>query len=129
MPELLKLIPELLKAIPVSRLFTASRYRRFFEESADMFVIASLDGVFIDVNKAFCQALGYDKAFLTSVRFLKLVHPDDVEKTIDAMDELREGADVIGFQNRYRTAHGKYVLLEWRARSNGKIYAAARIVE
>lgn len=121
--------PDLLRAIPFGRLFTCGRYRHFFDNGVDMFCIANLEGEFTDVNKAFCDALGYDRDFLEGVRFMKLVHPEDVHKTIEAMEALRQGADVIGFTNRYRTASGKYVLLEWKARANGKIFAAARVVE
>ena len=124
-----RFLPDLLRVIPFGRLFTCGRYRHFFDNGVDMFCIANLEGEFTNVNKAFCDALGYDRDFLEGVRFMKLVHPEDVHKTIEAMEALRQGADVIGFTNRYRTASGRYVVLEWKARANGKIFAAARVVE
>ena len=126
-----RILPDILRAIPFGRLFTCGRYRHFFDHGVDMFCIANLEGEFVDVNRAFCAALGMDREELVGLRFMKLVHPDDVHKTIEAMEALRQGADVIGFTNRYRVGSptsAVFVGLEWKARANGKIFATARVV-
>jgi len=56
------------------------------------------------------------------------VHPDDIDRTMDAYNEQRKGGKAIGFINRYRRKDGQYVTLEWYASepdNNGIIYAIA----
>ena len=56
-------------------------------------------------------ALGYPAGQLMETRFVSLIHPDDLKKTMDAADELRRGAVYFGLENRYRHADGSW---RWR---------------
>ncbi len=104
---------------------------RFFELSSDLYCTAGLDGYFRRVNSNFTDVLGYDEQDLLARPFMQLVHPDDHRKTGEAMQELIAGNPITRFQNRYRTADGKWITLEWTAKSipeENIIFAVAKPV-
>ncbi|MEZ6121910.1 MAG: protein kinase [Planctomycetaceae bacterium] len=108
-----------------------SDMNRFFELSLDLFCIADFEGYFRRINGNFHRILGHSEADLMSRPFLEFVHSEDQQETIDCMSVLREGQPVVRFQNRYRTATGDYLRLEWTAKaieSEGLIFAVARDV-
>jgi len=60
---------------------------------------------------------------------LDFVHPEDVEQTVRQMSVMKEGQPVVRFSNRYKTANGRYVTLEWMAKADAQenvIFAVAR---
>lgn len=100
---------------------------RFFSVTLDMLCIAGLDGRFRRLNAAWERTLGYSCEELTSTHFMEFVHPDDIPRTLEAMDSLVSRRELINFTNRFRHKDGVYRWLEWRsAVSGGLIYAAAR---
>jgi PAS domain S-box-containing protein len=104
---------------------------RLFSLSLDLLCIAGLDGFFRHVNPAFSRALGYSTEDLLSRSFLELVHPDDRESTLRALDQLAAGNDVVDFENRYQAADGGWHWLAWRSTSvpeEGLAFAVARDV-
>ena len=99
----------------------------FFDLSPDLCCIATAEGYFLKVNKAWENALGYTSKELISRPYLDFVHPDDFEKTREAMDKLTSGEDLTNFVNRYVCKDGTYRWLEWSASPTGdRFYAAAR---
>jgi two-component system NtrC family sensor kinase len=70
-----------------------SELERFFDLGLDLLVILGFDGYFTQVNPA-------------AEPFPEFLHPDDVQRTIDAFADVKSGNDVIGFENRYRCADG-----------------------
>jgi PAS domain S-box-containing protein len=99
----------------------------FFNIALDLLAIANLDGYFVRLNPSWEQVLGYRVEDLEGHRFLDLVHPEDLDATLQAMATLGAGGQILNFVNRYRTAHGDYRFIEWRCRLHGHlIYAAAR---
>lgn len=61
--------------------------------------------------------------------FLEFVHPDDRERTREALSVLAEGQEVRGFRNRYRMKDGGFRWLEWVTRPVGdEVLAVARDV-
>lgn len=88
-------------------------YKRFFDGANVGFCMVSLEGEFLRVNETFCALVGYDRKELIGHKFMKLVMLEDRQKTMQAMSELREGAEVCGFRNRYERKDGKVVALVW----------------
>jgi len=103
---------------------------RFFSLALDMLCIAKLDGELKRVNPAWEQVLGYKAEELVGRNAMEFIHPDDVEKSIEASNDLNAGRDNINFVNRYRCKDGSYRYIEWRSApfENRLIYAAARDV-
>ncbi len=99
----------------------------FFEVNPDLLCIANTEGFFLKTNRAWEEVLGYDFRTLEGRKFLDLVHPEDMEKTLRAMSLLESQEKVLNFVNRYRCKDGSYRFIEWRSSPKGKlIYAAAR---
>ncbi|TWT52112.1 protein kinase domain-containing protein [Allorhodopirellula solitaria] len=108
-----------------------SDMNRFFELSPDMFCIADRNGFFVRVNDNFSRVLGYSTAELLSKPFVSFVHEEDADSTIAQVEALNQGRPVIRFRNRYRTSQGKWVTLEWTAKSienEQLVFAVARDV-
>lgn len=104
---------------------------RFFDLSMDLFCIANTNGYFYRLNANFERALGYTAAELTSCHFIDFVHAEDRAKTQVEIEKLARGEPAIQFVNRYRHKDGRYISLEWMARSvpeEAAVYAVARDV-
>ena len=99
----------------------------YFNTALDMFCIADTDGRFIRLNRQWEETLGYPLEELEGCRFLDLVHPDDLERTLEAIARLSAQEQVLSFVNRYRCSDGGFRWIEWRSLPKGTIiHAAAR---
>jgi len=59
--------------------------------------------------------------------FFDFVHPDDLDRTREAVSTLASQQKVASFENRYRCKDGTYRWLEWTSAPAGNlIYSAAR---
>jgi PAS domain S-box-containing protein len=47
---------------------------------------------FLQFNDRFCEIVGYPRRRLESTRWMELVHPDDVEANLEALDRVMRGA-------------------------------------
>ncbi len=100
---------------------------QYFSTSLDLFCIADTDGYFRRLNPEWEKSLGYTLPELEGKRFLDFVHPDDLQKTLDAIGDLKSQHEVLNFTNRYRHHDGTYRWIEWRSFPKGdRIFAAAR---
>ncbi len=101
----------------------------FFDINLDLLCIADLEGNFLKVNKSWESTLGYTTEYLLTHKFFEFIHPDDLEITYDAIEQLSQDHELVQFVNRYRTKNGDYRYIEWRSNPIGDhIYAAARDV-
>jgi len=99
----------------------------FFSSAVDLLCIADTDGYFRRLNREWEHVTGYGLSELEGHRFPDLIHPDDVESTLQIVRELEAQHEISKFINRYRCKDGSYRWLEWRAVASGKtIYGAAR---
>ena len=81
------------------------------------------------VNPAWQTVLGQSEDELRTSPFMDFVHPDDQAVHVEAMSALSTGAQLIGFENRYRAKDGSYKWLQWsrrRSQAQGLVYAVAR---
>jgi len=106
------------------------RFRSFFELTADLMVIADMNGYFRDINSSWTKTLGYSREELLGRPYLELIHPDDLKKTVALItDKLKQGDAVLFFENRYLKKDGSVVWLEWSSQPNvskGINFAIAR---
>jgi PAS domain S-box-containing protein len=104
-------------------------FQYFFNNSNDLSCIANNEGYFEIINPSFETVLGYSKNELSENPFLEFVHQDDIPATLEAYDQLKAGATVIHFINRYRKKNGDYLWFDWNATPNPltrKLYCIAR---
>ncbi|HNW99988.1 MAG TPA: PAS domain S-box protein [Candidatus Cloacimonadota bacterium] len=99
----------------------------FFKLAIDLMCIADINGRFHRLNPAWEKTFGYSLAELLNTNFLDLVHPDDLQLTLDALSILKGQNELFKFENRYRCKDGSYRWIEWHAVPFGSLlYAAAR---
>lgn len=99
----------------------------FLKVNLELLCVANTKGEFIRVNRKFEDTLGYSVNELEGKSFVSLVHPDDLEATHRAIEQLKEQKSINGFINRVRCKDGMYKYLEWRSQPYGPyIYASAR---
>src|SRR6185503_11268986 len=101
----------------------------FFDLSTDPLSILGYDGEFKRVNESFLRLLGYTQAELFARTALGILHPDDVEPAREALAQLAEGHDLVGFEARVICADGSVRWLEWNTRAvpdRGVVYSVGR---
>jgi PAS domain S-box-containing protein len=102
---------------------------RFFTLSIDMLCIAHFSGYFKRLNPAWEKTLGFSREELQSRRMFEFVHPEDREDTLAQNQKVRNGAQALAFENRYRCKDGSYKWLLWNATADldhQLIYSVAR---
>lgn len=88
---------------------------RIWRLSKDIMLIADFNATLTAVSPAFTSTLGWREQDVVGTSFLDLVHPDDVQPTIEQVSSLGSGAHVFRFENRYRRIDGTYCTLSWTA--------------
>lgn len=107
-----------------------SQYNKeYFERTKELLAIVSGDGSFEEVSKYWEQTIGWTVEEMKSKKYLDLVHPDDIEKTIQAAERHhRVGGSSGYFENRFLHKEGGYVWLQWDGFifEETKFYSVAR---
>jgi diguanylate cyclase (GGDEF)-like protein/PAS domain S-box-containing protein len=104
----------------------------FFEVSLDMICIATFDGYFKQLSPMWEKTLGWSEEELKSKPYFELIHPDDIETTLEALKKLELGEKILSFDNRHLKKDGSYKWLSWKAfpdTEDGLIYAIARDIQ
>lgn len=101
-----------------SRDLLYENFEFFFNKTTDLVCVANLEGYFVKINKAFTEFLGYTEKELTSNLFINYVHPDDVSKTLEELNNLKNGENTFSFGNRYFKKNGEIMWLQWIATIN-----------
>ncbi|MBF0529473.1 MAG: PAS domain S-box protein, partial [Deltaproteobacteria bacterium] len=84
-----------------------------FQLSLDMICIAGFDGFFKELNPSWERILGWSRDELLFRPWLDFVHPDDIQATIDAGHNLKDGQAILSFENRYQCKDGSYKWISW----------------
>ena len=84
------------------------------ELSQELLFEAGPDGDIRVVNQAWAGLLGWNEVELRETRLHDLVHPDDLEKTRDALMRVSASPAVLAFDARCRGKDGSYRRLSWR---------------
>lgn len=115
------------KKVEMDLIVKSKELETFFTVAIDLLCIASIDGKFIKLNKAWENTLGYSNNELENKFFMDYVHPDDTQITQDALEKLSDQNPILKFVNRYKTKQGDYRFIEWHSVPVGQfIYCAAR---
>ncbi len=99
----------------------------FFSIALDMLCITDLNGVFIKVNPAWQQVLGYHVNELEGKSYIQFIHPDDNADANEVLALLKSNNTAINFVNRFRCKDGSYKYIEWKScPKDNAFYFAAR---
>ncbi len=97
--------------------------------SQDLLVVADLKGKYLSVNPAWFPALGWSNSELLGRTSQWLLHPDDQDRTNDAIGQLAAGQKLEGFESRFRHKDGSYRWISWKSVPvEDRIYAMGRDV-
>jgi PAS domain S-box-containing protein len=94
---------------------------RFFSLSLDLLCVADFHGHFTRVNPAFERVLGHASEVLLREPFMSFVHPADHAATRAAYAKVLGGADLFGFENRYRCIDGSYRWMQWATTTDREV--------
>jgi PAS domain S-box-containing protein len=100
-----------------------------FSLSQDLLGIADFEGKYTQMNPAWTTLLGWSEGEMLERRWIDLVHPEDVERTLAVGQSLEKGADLPDFSNRLRCRDGSYRTIAWKAvpvMAEGRIVFVAR---
>jgi PAS domain S-box-containing protein len=87
-------------------------FRNIFENSPVGKSITGTDGS-IKTNKAFSNMLGYNFDEFQTKNWSEITHPDDIQKSSDAMETLLKGEKaVLGFEKRYIHKNGSIIFAD-----------------
>jgi len=100
---------------------------RTWDLSRDLLAVTRFDTTPIALNPAWESTLGWPREKLLQGPLSDLVHPDDVQATLEETASIASGQVSNRFVNRLRHADGSYHWLSWNAVPDaGHMYAAAR---
>lgn len=78
------------------------RWRAYFESPAVGIAVADASDRFADVNRRFCEMLGYSRDELVTLTFADVTHPDDRGLHLDKMRAVMTGErDAFTLEKRY----------------------------
>ncbi len=90
--------------------------KKILSSSLDIICTLNDSGNFVTISSACKQIWQYSPLELVEKNYLNFVHPDDVEKTIQMKDSVKNGNPVTIFQNRVIRKDGEEVPMLWSAR-------------
>lgn len=99
----------------VQKRHTEAELDHFFELSLDILAIATLEGRWRRVNRAFTQALGYASEELLHSSFQELLHPEDQARFEQELVRLKSGQALMVLETRFRHQDGSWRWLSWKA--------------
>jgi len=106
--ELKKKNEELEKEIIESRQ-SKDRFKSMFEDSAVGMSVTNADGT-VNINRAFCEILGYSEFELQNKKWQEITHPDDIQKNEEIVTSLLQGkAKRVRFEKRYVHKNGSII--------------------
>jgi len=88
------------------------RFRRITENMLDMVVQTDLQGICEYASPSFKTVLGYDPKYMLSRSLFELVHPNDLDNTLEIVLKALATSSTATFDYHYKHADGHYVWLE-----------------
>jgi PAS domain S-box-containing protein len=124
-------MPNKKRNITKDKVYSDYNFETFFKQTPDLFCIADFDGTIRKVNNEWEKILGYSISELEGKKGSDFVHPNDIERTTEAMDLLKQFQPVSILVIRCRCKDNSYRWIEWKSKSvapDNLIYATARDV-
>lgn len=88
---------------------------KYRDSHDDLFVIANQNGLFVMVNTAMAECLGYTRYGLLAQAWQSLIHPDDDHELLRAreIDTVRAATEDDHIILRHRRRDGAYARIRW----------------
>ncbi|MEP7156294.1 MAG: ATP-binding protein, partial [Betaproteobacteria bacterium] len=86
---------------------------RIWRLSRDLMIVVGFDDVIRSTNPAWLALLGWEPAELIGMKYMKQVHPDDIERSVQEAQRIIAAASAAPFENRYRHKDGSYRSISW----------------
>lgn len=93
----------------------AEQNLRFFNNPVNLNAISDFDGYLQRISPSWTKMLGWTEEELRSKPVVEFVHPDDVERTLEALRFIAKSKKVHTFENRFVCKDGSYRWLLWGA--------------
>ncbi|WP_264563740.1 PAS domain S-box protein [Flavobacterium sp. N3904] len=106
-----------------------ANFEFFTKETSDFICVSDLNSFLKEFNIVFLKKSGYSKRELLINSYLKFIHPEDVAKTANALQELLEDKTSVIFENRILTKKGENIYVQWTSiinPSNNLVYSLGR---
>ncbi|HET6407565.1 MAG TPA: PAS domain S-box protein, partial [Chthoniobacteraceae bacterium] len=110
---------------------TSRVLQQMMDYSLDSICMLDASGAFLEVSAAAEQMWGYKRNELIGKRFLDLVHPGDVERSVKMFASVQDGVPTRDFENRFMHPAGGSVMVMWSAywsEIDRKMFCVARDV-
>jgi PAS domain S-box-containing protein len=105
------------------------RSDRIWTNARDLMVVVDGEGIFRAVSPAWTRILGHDVEDVIGQPMEAFVFPEEAAITRATHNGIMKGAQVTGFENRYRTKSGEWRWISWNtAFEDGLIYGYGRDV-
>jgi PAS domain S-box-containing protein len=89
---------------------TEERFRKVFAHAATGMNLQNLEGVYLEVNRAFCEITGYEECELIGANCRSITHPEDLARDLFGMEELLAGRiPSLVIKKRYLSKDGRVV--------------------
>ncbi|WP_230350725.1 diguanylate cyclase [Lelliottia sp. WAP21] len=86
------------------------RFRNAMEYSAIGMALVSIEGQWLQANKALCEFLGYSQTELHTLTFQQLTWPEDLNNDLESLEQLIRGdINSYSMEKRYYTRSGEVV--------------------
>jgi PAS domain S-box-containing protein len=86
------------------------RFRGSFESASIGMALVAPDGRFLEINRAFCELVGYTAEEMTTRDFQQITHPDDLALDLDYLQRTLAGElDSYQMEKRYLRSNGSEV--------------------
>ncbi|HVX11150.1 MAG TPA: ATP-binding protein [Pirellulales bacterium] len=89
---------------------------RFFAIDADLLLVFGFDGFCREISPTCELTLGWTPAEFTSRPWQEFLHPDDRAATLELDQRVKQGHEILSFENRFRHKDGSYRWLNWKAK-------------
>ena len=98
----------------------------FFAINLGLLCVSDLEGTLLKLSKGWESVTGISISEMEGKRFLDFVHPEDIDSTLNVINDLGKDDSIIKFINRYIGMNNSYRYIEWHTQiHNQLIYAIA----
>ncbi|MBA9077138.1 PAS domain S-box protein [Rufibacter quisquiliarum] len=115
--------------LPPSKSQSPIYWEKLAQVSLDMICTIDNDGYYTFASDASLLMLGYTSSEMVGKHYLSLLHPEDVERTTLAVQQLLTHGAPHNFENRLLHKSGRTVHVMWSSswsHEDGKMYSVAR---